>query len=194
MARDSTTVNRHPSVRIAQHCGDWLGVRTYVVTELCQCANGNLRELHSRNVSLSPPLYGVAAGRAARYRPSASVSWLAIRSTSCRSASAHQPRSGTIRSSRPWISPSSFCERGRSTGGGPARRTRAEGEAADEERRMRDLGVQPSDRRAGTSAGTRRQRLLLTRFHGTRCSSEPFIARTQRRLRPRRQRRRGHAL
>ena len=194
MARDSPTVYRHRSVKIAQHCGDGLGVRTYVVTEPCQCTNGNLREFRSPNVFLSSPLDRVLAGRAVRYIPSASSSWLAFHSTSCCSASAHQPRADAIRPSQPWILPSSFCERARSTGGGPARRVRAKGEAAHEERRMRDLGVQRSDRRAGTSARTRRKRLLLTRFHGMRCCREPFVAGTQVRLLPHRQRVRGHVL
>lgn len=179
-----------------------------VGTESFQCANGNLREFRSPNVFLSPWLYGVLAGRAARYRPLASTSWLAIDLTSCCLASAHQRRSDAIRPSRPWISPTSFrariapqrlarrsfCERPRSSGDGPARRVRIRGEAPDEKRRMRDLYVQRSDRRAGTSERTRRNRLLLTRFHGMRCCSELFVAGTQRRLRPRRQRARGHAL
>lgn len=102
--------------------------------------------------------------------------------------------SNAIRPSRPWILPRSFCERERSPGKSPARRVRAKCEAPDEKRRMRDLDVRRSGRRAATSARTRRKRLLLTRFHGMRCCREPFVAATQRRLRPRHQRVRSHAL
>ena len=176
--------------------------------------SGNLREFRSPNVFLSPWLYGVLAGRAARYRPLACASWLAIDLTSSCLASAHQrdqtrsDRRGpgyrpgacaSARGRRRRIAPQrlarrSICARARSSGDGPARRVRIKGEAPDEKRRMRDLDVQRSDRRAGTSERTRRKRLLLTRFHGMRCCSEPFVAGTQRRLRPRRQRVRGHAL